>query len=143
VISSSGGLHFVIPTITAAFFYASDSNGWAGQFHALIPDWIALKDPQALANFYAGNATVPWALWRITLFSWTVFLSLFALTALCMTVILRRQWIDRERLAFPTANVPIEMLRSGESFFRSRLLWIGFAIPFLIDIINTLHLNIP
>src|ERR1041384_7942785 len=26
VVSSSGGLHFVIPTITAAFYYASSSN---------------------------------------------------------------------------------------------------------------------
>src|SRR5579872_4383678 len=143
VVSSSGGLHFVIPAITAAFYYASSSNGWAGQFHALIPNWIALKNSTALANFYAGNAAVPWALWRAQMVAWIGFLSLFTLATLCIVAILRRQWIDRERLAFPTVNVPVEMLRDGEGFFGSRLLWAGFAIPFTIDILNTLHLNIP
>src|SRR5215469_484116 len=121
VVSSSGGLHFVIPTITAAFFYASDSNGWAGLFHRFIPDWIAIKDKTALANFYSGNASVPWEIWRTQMIAWIGFLSLFALTALCIVSLLRRQWIDRERLAFPTVNVPIEMLREGESFFKNRL----------------------
>lgn len=143
VVSSSGGLHFVIPTITAAFYYASASNGWADQFHAFIPGWLAVKDPTALANFYNGNAAVPWPVWRAQMLSWIGFLSLFTLATLCIVVILRRQWIDRERLAFPTVNVPVEMLRDGEGFFRNRLLWFGFALPFTIDILNTLHLNIP
>src|SRR5579862_2623115 len=51
VISSSGGLHFIIPTVTAAFWYADSSNGWAGKFHRYIPDWIAQKDPLALHGF--------------------------------------------------------------------------------------------
>src|SRR5579862_6291460 len=41
VISSSGGLHFIVPTITAAFYYADSSNGWAGLYHQFIPGWIA------------------------------------------------------------------------------------------------------
>jgi hypothetical protein len=143
VVSSSGGLHFVIPTITAAFYYADSSNGWAEQFHRYIPGWMALKDHDALANFYNGNAAVPWALWRVQMLSWIGFLSLFTLATLCIVVILRRQWIDRERLAFPTVNVPVEMMRGGEDFFRNPLLWFGFALPFAIDILNTLHLNIP
>src|ERR1041384_4368042 len=36
VISSSGGIHFVGPTITAAFYYADGSNGWADKFHKFI-----------------------------------------------------------------------------------------------------------
>src|SRR5438132_5249011 len=60
VISSSGGIHFIVPTITAAFKYADDSNGWAKLFHQYIPDWIALKDKDALKGFYEGNASVPW-----------------------------------------------------------------------------------
>jgi hypothetical protein len=143
VVSSSGGLHFVIPTITAAFYYASASNGWAGLFHRYIPDWLALKDPTALANFYIGNSAVPWAQWRAQMIAWVGFLSLFTLATLCIVVILRRQWIDRERLAFPTVNVPIEMLRDSDGFFRNRLLWFGFVLPFAIDILNTVHLNLP
>jgi len=143
VLSSSGGLHFVVPGITAAFYYASSSNGWAGLFHQYIPDWIALKDKDALRAFYVGNARVPWEAWKVPMLAWIGFLALFAIATLCIVVILRRQWIDRERLAFPTVAVPVEMIREGQSFFKNRLLWIGFAIPFLIDVMNTVHLNIP
>jgi len=143
VISSSGGLHFIVPTITAAFYYANDSNAWATLFHPYIKDWIAQKDKAALYGFYVGNATVPWAAWRHQIVAWTVFMVLVALATLCIVAILRRQWVDRERLTFPTVMVPVEMIREQAGFFNNRLLWIGFAIPFCIDVMNTVHLNVP
>jgi hypothetical protein len=143
VISSSGGMHFIVPTITAAFYYANDSNGWATLFHPFIKDWIAQKDRAALYGFYVGNASVPWAAWRSQMIAWTVFMVLVALATLCIIAILRRQWMDRERLTFPTVAVPVEMIREQGAFFSNRLLWLGFAIPFLIDVMNTVHLNVP
>lgn len=143
VISSSGGIHFIVPTITAAYYYASDSNGWASQFHKLIPDWIAQKDPAALKGFYQGNAVVPWRVWLMPMAAWVLFFALFGLASLCIVIVLRKQWIDRERLAFPTVAVPLEMLRDSENLFRNPLLWAGFAIPFSIDVLNTIHLNFP
>src|SRR5580700_6620105 len=75
VISSSGGLHFVIPTITAAFWYADSSNGWAAKFHRFIPDWIAQKNYVALHGFYVGNSHVPWSAWWSQMLSWGGFLA--------------------------------------------------------------------
>jgi hypothetical protein len=143
VVSSSGGIHFVVPTITAAFYYANDSNGWAGLFHQYIPDWIAQKNRDALTGFYVGNAPVPWSVWVTPFLTWLAFLTIFTFATLCIVAILRRQWVDRERLSFPTVAVPVEMIRDSEGFFKNRLLWLGFAIPFAIDVLNTLHLNIP
>lgn len=143
VISSSGGIHFIVPTITAAFYYANSSNLWASKFHAYIPDWIAQKNEQALYGFYVGNTFVPWADWWRQIGMWTLFMVMVATATLCMVAILRKQWVDRERLTFPTVVVPVEMIRDGPAFFRNRLLWIGFAIPFTIDVMNTIHLNIP
>lgn len=143
VVSSSGGLQFLVPTITAAFYYANSSNNWASLFHRYIPDWIALKDPAALTGFYVGNARVPWTRWLEPMAAWVAFMALVTLAALCVVAILRRQWIDRERLAFPTVAVPVEMMREPAGFFGSRLMWLGFAIPFLIDVMNTVHLNVP
>ncbi len=143
VISSSGGIHFIVPTIAAAFYYADSSNGWGEQFHKYIPDWIAQKNALALKNFYVGNAHVPWALWRTQLVAWVGFMVLFSLATLCLVALLRKQWADRERLAFPTVAVPLELIRQNENLFRNRLLWFGFSISFFIDVINTLHLNYP
>lgn len=143
VISSSGGIHFVVPTITAAYHYANTSNNWAELFHAYIPDWIALKDKSALDGFYRGNAAVAWYAWLQPMFSWVVFLTLFSAATLCIVSILRKQWIDRERLAFPTVVVPVEMMREGAKFFAPPLLWMGFFLPFTINMMNTAHLNYP
>ncbi|HSV73478.1 MAG TPA: DUF6785 family protein [Chthonomonadales bacterium] len=143
VISSSGGIHFIVPGITAAFYYANASNNWAALFHPFIPDWLAQKDAAALRGFYVGNAMVPWDAWRSQMVAWVGFMVLVALATLCLVSILRRQWIDRERLTFPTVAVPIQMMQQGGSFFSNRLLWIGLAIPFCINVMNTFHLNAP
>ena len=94
VISSSGGLHFIIPTITAAFWYADSSNGWASKFHKFIPDWIAQKNRDALHGFYVGNSNVPWGVWWHQMLSWCGFLAIFSIATLCIVALLRRQWID-------------------------------------------------
>jgi|YelNatPaOPRAMG01_1025707.scaffolds.fasta_scaffold02328_13 hypothetical protein len=143
VISSSGGIHFIVPTITAAFFYGRQGNGWDTQFFKYIPNWIAVKSQSALDGFYEGNSHVPWHIWAKPMIAWVGFLVIFSLATLCIVIILRRQWSDRERLAFPTVIVPTEMIRDGEGFLTNKLLWIGFAIPFCIDVINTIHMNIP
>jgi hypothetical protein len=140
VISSSGGMHFIIPTITAAFYYQTWTNP---VFRKFVPNWIAVKDQNALNGFYWGNSHVPWSVWEKPMIAWVAFLVIFALATLCIVFILRRQWIDRERLAFPTVIVPTEMIRDSEGFFSSRLLWMGFALPFLVDVMNTMHMNYP
>jgi hypothetical protein len=143
VISSSGGIHFIVPTITAAFWYADSSNGWAGLFHQYIPRWIAQRDHDALHGFYIGNAQVPWAEWRTQMLVWCGFMSVFALATLCIVVLLRRQWIDRERLAFPTVAVPLELMREPVGLLSNRAFQLGFALPFCVDLMNTAHLNFP
>jgi hypothetical protein len=143
VISSSGGIHFIVPTVTAAFWYADGSNGWAGLFHQFIPGWIAQRNRAALHDFYIGNAHVPWAEWRVQMLSWCGFLAIFALASLCIVTLLRRQWVDRERLAFPTVAVPIELMRDPENLLGNRVFQLGFALPFLVDVMNTAHLNFP
>ena len=55
---------------------------------------------------------------------------------ICLGVLMRRQWEEHERFAFPLMQVPLAMLESGEGriapVFRSRLLAAGFAIPSVV-----------
>ncbi|MAE17607.1 hypothetical protein CMK12_01470 [Candidatus Poribacteria bacterium] len=46
----------------------------------------------------------------------------------CLDLLLRKQWIERERLSYPIAKFPLEIARSDGGFFRSRMMWLGFAI---------------
>jgi len=65
--------------------------------------------------------------------------------SLCLATLLRRQWVDNEKLTFPFAQLPLEFVRGTEAggLFRNRLTWIGFAIPALIFTLNGLHGIIP
>lgn len=142
VIASSGGIHFLVPALMAPRYFATPENRWA-LLHPFIPWWFAPTDPLAIKQFYEGHATVPLRVWIVPILTWTFFLFTFLFATLCTNVLLRRQWVERERLTFPTVVLPLEATRPEGSLFKNRLLWIGFAIPFLIGTVNTLHTNFP
>ena len=62
---------------------------------------------------------------------------------ICVDVILRKQWIERERLAYPTVQLPLEMTRADGGFFRSKMMWLGFIVAGGIDLINGVHVLFP
>lgn len=145
VLSSSGQLHFIIPTVVAAWHYATDDNAWASLFHRFVPDFPALaqKNPEALEGFYKGQAPVHWSLWLPQMGTWIAFMLAVAFAMLCLVSLLRRQWIDRERLSFPTVALPAALMEENIPLFRRPLFWIGAAIPFAFSLMNTLALNDP
>ena len=55
------------------------------------------------------------------------------LVMISLMVVLRRQWIERERLLFPIVQVPLQMVDQDEegrnTFWRNPIMWIGFALP--------------
>ncbi len=139
VLSSSGQLHFVIPTVAAAWHYATVENGWAGIFHRFVPPWMAQTDPVALEGFYKGKTEVPVLRWLPQMAAWIGFMLALAGASLCVVSILRRQWVDRERLAFPTVALPLAMMEEKTPIFRRPLFWLGFVLPFGISCMNTEH----
>jgi uncharacterized protein DUF6785/uncharacterized protein DUF6784 len=143
VLSSSGGMHFIVPTIAAPFYFASPENGWAQLLHPHIRPWIAQQNEDALRGFYRGGEPVPVAAWVLPMLVWVGFLVLLTFTTLCLVALVRRPWVERERLTFPTVVLPLALIQEDESFLHNRLLWIGAALPFTVGIFNNLHLNFP
>ena len=141
VITSSGGVHFLVPTLTAPWYFATPENRWA-EFQPYIPRWFSPHDPAVIKPFYEGQAAVPWGAWAPGLAAWIGFSLTFGIVTLCLCAIVRRQWVRHEKLTFPTVYVPL-YTTSGRRFWLNHLVWIGFAIPFLIGTLNTLNLNFP
>lgn len=142
-LSSSGQLHFIIPTVTAAWHYANDENAWAGTFHRFIPHWMAQTNPEVLDGFYKGQTSPPWHLWLPQMTVWIGFMLSLAFASLCIVSLLRRQWVDRERLSFPTVALPLGLMENEAPLFRQPLFWIGAALPFGVAVMNTIGLNDP
>lgn len=145
VLSSSGGMHFLIPTITAAHYFShmNPENGWTGLFMKYVPQWITQSDPEALKAFYAGGSTLNLHQWASQLLIWCGFLVIFTTATLCMVYILRKQWIEREHLPFPTVTLPLELAKEGTPLLKDRLFWIGTILTFCIVWWNTFSVNYP
>jgi hypothetical protein len=135
-----------IPSIP--HYYANSENRWVELFFDYLPDWLIVSDQRhAVFWFYEGapaNSAIPWYDWIIPMGWWgTFFLALFFLSSSLM-VILRKQWIERERLTFPLAKVPLMLVEESDStsvlpkIAQSKIFWYGFSIPVFVIVWNIL-----
>ena len=136
----------VIAYLTGVTYYASPERRDLEAVLSHIPPWTAPRDTEVVRGLYEGlseGAAIPWEAWIIPLVSWGAFLAVLYGVLICLAVVLRKQWVEHERFAFPIMQVPLEMGERGEGrvgpLFKKRLMWVGFAIPFVIGSINALH----
>lgn len=78
--------------------------------------------------------------WKPTL-AWSGFIIVLLFTTFCINVMLRRQWIEIERLSYPIIELPYQMTTAR--FFRSKPLWVGIILAGGIDVVNGLHFLYP
>lgn len=154
MISSRGLMEKLIPALVAVNYYANETNAWGELFFPHIKDWAVPFDPskgelqKVSLSFYEKMEdwqSIPWGKWAIPLLAWGGLVLMIFFGFMCLASLLRRQWVDNEKLTFPFAQLPLEFVRGTErgGLFRSRLTWIGFAIPALIFTLNGLHGIIP
>ncbi|MBI3945415.1 MAG: hypothetical protein HY321_05825 [Armatimonadetes bacterium] len=133
--------------MTYPFWAATPENGWADLFHPYIPRWLSVRDPEALRSFYAGNSTLytPEHLraWAVPVLSWTLLIFVLLFMMLCISSIVRRHWNERERLTYPILQLPLAIAHGRPSFFKNRLMWAGFGLAAIIEIINGLAYLTP
>ncbi len=132
--------------MTGVTYYASPEMR---HLEAVLPNalpWLSVLDTEAVRGLYDGlskGASVPWQAWVVPLWSWGAFLVVLYLVLVCMAVVMRKQWEEHERFAFPIMQVPLEMSAAGVGkvgpLFRNRMMWGGFAVPFTIGLLNGLH----
>jgi hypothetical protein len=158
MVSSRGLLEKLIPLLVVPNYDATAENHWDRLFFPSIPRWAVPFDPDgdpkqlAAVRFYEAlraGEPLPWDLWIVPLLAWGLFVALMFAAFLCLSVLLRRQWVDNEKLTFPLVQLPLEMIRGeatgaggvvrGEGFLRNRLTWFGFALPALVFGFNGLH----
>jgi hypothetical protein len=130
-----------------AFWFATTENKWAELFHWAVPDWIAMKDRDVLRGLYLGQSSLYTAhnllAWAVPVLVWTGFICVLVFMMLCINTIVRKRWIESERLSYPLVQLPLEMTDQRYGMYKNRLLWIGFGIAAAIDIINGLNFWYP
>ncbi len=137
----------VVPVIPNGFWFATPENEWQPLFWRFLPSWMTLSDLSVLQDFYDGDTTFYtkkyMTAWWEPILWWTLFLSVVIWVMICIDLLIRKQWIERERLTYPIVRLPIEMTHSDGRLFKNKFLWAGFAIAGGIDLINGIHAFFP
>ena len=131
----------MIPLMPALYYYATPENDWAQLLHPHFKSWMVIQDPDAIKYFFEGlpkGRELPWEVWITPLVSWCSLILAVYLMMIALMVLVRRQWVDHERLIFPLVQLPLEMIQKTSPgaifspFLKNPLMWVGFLVPFTL-----------
>lgn len=151
MITSRGLMERWLPLLVGQNYYAL-GNRWDVLFFPHIPQALVPWDVTKGARqdvavwFYErlpGGVPLPWREWVTPLLVWLVLIIAVYVAFFCMTVILRKHWVEGEKLGFPLVQLPLEMMLQPQSFLRNRLMWAGFVVSFGLFLVNGLHQWVP
>ena len=149
-IPTMGLMEYVLPSLTALHYYAAPENDWQEIILPFVKPWMVVEDPLAIKYFYEGlpkDMPIPWSPWLRPLAAWTVLILALFVVMICVAVIIRRQWMENERLLYPLVQVPLAMIdqdgRAVPPFFRKGLMWVGFAAGLTIGSLKGLNHYYP
>lgn len=156
MISSRGLMEKLVPLLVTANYRADGGNEWATLYFPYLKPWlhpfnISGGEKQEVATrFFEGlraGEKLPWQVWVGPLVWWSLLALLVFGAFLCMAALLRKQWVDNEKLSFPLVQLPLEMAGVGDSketsLFRNRLMWLGFLVPFVLYLFKGLSTWYP
>ena len=139
----------LLPALTALFYYASPQNEWLETLVPHFPKHRLLVDDgnhnQAFYEGISGDASISYQAWLEPLCWWAIFLLALYVATISAAVILRRQWVERERLPYPLAQVGMAKVSAEKEgqlvngLFRKKSLWYGAAIPLLVGTLKALN----
>ncbi|MEW6752061.1 MAG: DUF6785 family protein [Candidatus Latescibacterota bacterium] len=147
-LATMGLCETLLPAITGVFYYATPENEWQHKLIPHLPAAVMLDDGETNRAFYEGVGTtgyrIPYEIWMRPMLVWGIFLLALYVAMIGAAVILRRQWMDRERLAYPLMQAAQTIIRQEDEgrtlnrFFSSRAMWGGAAIPVLYGLFTGL-----
>ena len=130
-----------------AYRFATPENDWEALLFRHLPDWLVISEPKTVNDFYEGEVNFFTdgyvQQWVVPILAWSIVIFLLMVIFLCLTAIIRKQWVEHEKLAYPIVQIPLEITARSGAIFRNRLLWIGFAIAAGINLLNGLQYFYP
>ena len=147
VIAARQFLPLLVQLMPHAFWFAMPENEWAQTIHPYVPTWLSISNKTVLQGYYEGNSTfftrTHLFAWLVPIFWWSLFILALLLVMLCLCIIVRKQWTENEKLAYPIVQLPLAITNKESGIFKAKLLWVGFGIAAGIDLMNGLNFFFP
>lgn len=146
-ISGHTMMGYLMGALAHPFWFATPENEWSELFLGNIPSWLTVSDKNVLKGYFEGESSLYLVqnlqAWLTPVLVWSGIIIALWFVLMYINVLLRKQWTERERLAYPIVQLPLEMTSAPKVFFKNRWLWLGFAIAGSIDLINGLNFLYP
>jgi hypothetical protein len=146
-IAAQDEAQYLLPMFMFPFRATQDRT--MGPFREHIPGWMIPQDPAVVEPYYLGGGTF-WtpellAAWSIPLLHWMAWLMVVGATMWAWNVILRRRWVEHDRLAFPCLQLPLEICRAGGfgGMAAGRLFWGGALVSAVLESMEQAHARFP
>lgn len=148
-VSGFGMLQWLINMLPALPHFANSVNHYDRFAHYLLP-FLVPHNQTVIDDFYRGGVSMYrkdiLLDWAAPVTVWSVFILVMTWVTLCLCALVRKQWIEGERLNFPLVYLPIEMAKGAAGsvpFFRNWLMWAGFGLAGLLESINYVNYMYP
>lgn len=149
---SSGLMRYWPASLVGPFEQAGFRVEWRKVLLKLnLPDWIyptfasqreehRFSDPivSGFLRRWNEDGPPPYSAWLRPALTWGVFIFALYGALACMIAIVRRQWVDNERLPFPLAQIQLALIEQPErgqwrnALMRRTSFWIAFGAVFVI-----------
>ncbi|MDA0710086.1 MAG: hypothetical protein O3B73_07750 [bacterium] len=134
---------YFLGMISIPYYMASPENQWANYFHQYLPGWlIPSNEGGAMQYLFEGlpspEMPIPWGVWFVPLFGWMTFIGAIVTGCVCLAVMLRKQWAENERLAYPILHPAMDLAEAETKvpLLRNPIFILGVMIPFSILVWN-------
>ena len=129
--------------MAAPYYLATPENGWIDYVQPNLSSWLFPRNDHGETTWlYEGlpqGVPLPWQVWVMPIFWWIMLIVAGFVVCACIVVILRKQWVEYERLDYPLVSRILDLVDDSEAadgspqwprLLTARLFWIGFACSF-------------
>lgn len=148
-LAGSGLWRYLGPIVVAPAYFTRSGSPWLEALQG-APKWLLLsRDPDSplVLGYYHGLSTgVPWRAWMPVFVGWGVAFACITAIGIAMCSLFRKQWVVRERLTYPMAQLPLQLVvdvHSRQPLTRSRIFWYGCLTVVLCHGLSTAHRFAP
>ena len=133
---ATGWAGYIITNISAPVHFMSPEN----RVEEVVLPFLSRSfflgpDPVVVGQIYTGleqGLSIPWGAWFRPLFWWTAGCLSLVMAGFFCSVLFYKQWHEHERLTFPLAVFPMDLLETEEGsrvpdVFRTPVFWVGFT----------------
>ena len=129
--------------MAAPYYLATPENGWIDYIQPNLSTWLFPRNDHGETTWlYEGlpqGVPIPWQVWVMPTFWWLTLIVAGFVVCAAIVVILRKQWVEYERLDYPLITRILDLVDDSEGasgtpkwpeLLTGRLFWIGFSFSF-------------